>query len=406
MIGISIKWRLTFIPASVRVLFRGMPGVFRHRHQLVFCWLVIMQMILSGSRTLKRLSQPAPSWITEWRFRRLLSAGYWSLRMLLWWFAEEAIKSFPIPEDKVAYVISDGSQKDKRGKKNPVAQKGRKSEQHSWFFGIRFVVLMLAWDVYRIPVDFCIVLPKDDPDYENENELFRKMLERLEPPDWAEVVIVLGDAAFASAENMKLVKKIDKSDRRRRWGFVFAIPRTWKMENNKSLKNLVTHTPLSYYRRIWIPRLVVGQRRKTFWIFEKRTSLRHIGDVTLVLSKKGRNVGPKKTKMLVTNLPELTARQVVSIYQRRWSIEILFKELKSGMGLGEHQVTKNFDRIEKSFGIAIIAYLVLIRVRKSDIKPGQAWSIFQLKNNFAMHLINNQIEHSMELKINKLRKAA
>ena len=381
MIGINTKWRLTFIPAFVRVLFRGMPGVFRHGHQLVFCWLTMMQMILSGSRTFKGLSQPAPSWITEWRFRRLLSAGYWSLRMLLWWFAEEAIKSFPMPENKVVYAITDGSQKDKRGKKNPVAQKGRKSEKHSWFFGIRFVVLMLAWDVYRIPVDFYIVLPKEDPDYENENKLFRKMLERLEPPDWAEVVIVVGDTAFASIENMKLVKNIDKSDRRRGWGFVFAIARTWKMNDDKSLKKSGHTYPLSCYWRIWIPRLVVGQRRKTFWIFEKRTSLRHIGDVTLVLSKKGRNVGPRKTKMLVTNLPELRARQVVSIYQIRWSIEILFKELKGGMGLGEHQVTKKFDRIEKSFGIAIIAYLLLIRARKVDIKPGQAWSIFQLNAN-------------------------
>jgi hypothetical protein len=78
---------------------------------------------------------------------------------------------------------------------------------------------------------------------------------------------------------------------------------------------------------------------------------------------------------------------------------------KSGMGLGKHQVTKSFDRIEKSFGIAIIAYLLLIRVRKSDIKSGQAWSIFHLKNNFTMHLINSQIQHSMELKMNRLRKA-
>ena len=142
MIGINTKWRLTFIPTFVRVLFRGMPGVFRHGHQLVFCWLVIMQMILSGPRTLKGLSQPAPSWITEWRFRRLLSAGYWSLRMLLWWFAEEAIKSFPIPENKVVYAISDGSQKDKRGKKNPVAQKGRKSEKHK---GVKSALDSCLW---------------------------------------------------------------------------------------------------------------------------------------------------------------------------------------------------------------------------------------------------------------------
>jgi hypothetical protein len=403
---ISKKWGITFLPPFVRTLFRGMPGVFRHRHQLVFCWLVMMQMILSGPRTLTRLCAPAPSWITEWRFRRLLSAAYWGLHLLLWWFAEQAIKSFPEPEDKVVYVIADGSKKDKRGKKNPATQKGREGQHSSWFFGIRFVVLMLAWDVYRIPVDFCLVLPKNHPDYETENMLFRKMLKRLDPPPWAEWVIVAGDAAFGSKENMQLVKQIDKSDHQRRWGFVFAIARTWKMKNDKSVKNLVKHTPLSCYQRTWIPPLVTNQRRKTFWVFQKRIRLRHIEDVTLVLSKKGRNVGPKKTKILVTNLLELTARQVLSIYQRRWSIEILFKELKSGLGLGEHQVTKKIVRVEKSFGIAIIAYLILIRARKEDIKPGHAWSIFELKNNFTMHLIQNQFEHSMELKLNKLRKAA
>jgi hypothetical protein len=34
--------------------------------------------------------------------------------------------------------------------------------------------------------------------------------------------------------------------------------------------------------------------------------LRHVGDVTVVLSKRGRNLGPKQTKILVTNLAALT----------------------------------------------------------------------------------------------------
>jgi len=76
------------------------------------------------------------------------------------------------------------------------------------------------------------------------------------------------------------------------------------------------------------------------------------------------------------------------------------------LGLGEHQVTKKIDRIEKSIGIAIVAYLILIRARKQDIKPGKSWSIFPLKNNFTMHLIQNQFQHSLEIKMKKLRKAA
>jgi hypothetical protein len=306
----------------------------------------------------------------------------------------------------VIYLVADGSKKDKRGKKNPAAQKGRTSQHEAYFFGIKFVVLMVHWDVYRIPADFCIVLPKGHPNYETENELFRKMLRRFEPPPWAKVVVVIADAAFASKDNMRLIKELDRSDRNRRWAFLFAIARTWNMENGKSLNNLVKHIPHCSFQRTWIPRLANDTGRKTYWVYRKRTRLRHIGDVTMVLSKKGRNVCPKKTKILVTNLVELTARQVVSVYQKRWPVEILFKELKSGLGLGEHQVTKEIDRVEKSIGVAIIAYLVLIRARRKDIRSGQPWSIFQLKNNFTNDLICNQFQHNMERKLNRLMKAA
>jgi len=169
---------------------------------------------------------------------------------------------------------------------------------------------------------------------------------------------------------------------------------------------LVKHTPHTCYRRTWIERLPGNRGRKTFWIFEKRTRLKHLGDVIVVLSKKGRNVGPKNTKLLVTNLLELSGRQVISLYQRRWAIEILFKELKSGLGLGEHQVTKKLSRIEKSLGISLIAYLLLLRARKDDIKPGKPWSIFQLKTNFTMDLMQKQFQHSIRREVNKSLKAA
>ncbi|MDD3582376.1 MAG: hypothetical protein PHW74_15340, partial [Desulfobacca sp.] len=158
--------------------------------------------------------------------------------MLLHWFAMETMKALDEPENKVLYLITDGSHKDKRGQKNPAAQKGRLSEHHTWFFGIKFVVLMVAWDDFRIPVDFEIVRPKGHPEYHKENELFRQMLSHFQPPDWAKVVIVVGDAAFAAKANMKFIQAKDQDDPQRRWGFVLAIARTWNMADGKSLKNL------------------------------------------------------------------------------------------------------------------------------------------------------------------------
>ena len=91
----------------------------------------------------------------------------------------------------------------------------------------------------------------------------------------------------------------------------------------------------------------------------------------MVLSKKGRNMGPHNTKLLVTNLAELTPRQVVCIYQKRWAIELVNWELKSGLGLGEHQVSGDTNRSEKSVGIAVLASLFVLRACHHEIVPGQ-----------------------------------
>jgi hypothetical protein len=58
--------------------------------------------------------------------------------------------------------------------------------------------------------------------------------------------VVGGDAAYGSQANMRMVQDRDKADAARRWGFVFAIARTWKTVEDKTLKNLVTYVPRKY----------------------------------------------------------------------------------------------------------------------------------------------------------------
>lgn len=91
---------------------------------------------------------------------------------------------------------------------------------------------------------------------------------------------------------------------------------------DKAIKDLVTYLPRTYYQRTLVLRLPGTRGQKTFWVYSTRLCLRHIGDVTVVLSKKGRNLGPKQTKILLTNLDEWIPRQVVGAYQRRWPVEI------------------------------------------------------------------------------------
>jgi hypothetical protein len=397
---------VTYLPLFVTILFRGMPGIWKSRHRLILCWLVFMQALYPGRKTLEELARWTPAQITVWRFRRLLKASYWNVHVLVEWWGQEALNTLPPPKDGTLFLVGDGSEKPKRGTQNPLAQKGRKSEHHPWFFGIRFALLIVNWDVYRFPVAFRLIRPKSHPAYQSENALFREMVGRFVPPPWAKQVIVEGDAAYGSQDNIKMVMKRDTDDSARRWGFVFAIARTWKTVEDKAIKDLVTHLPRKYYQRARVPRLPGAKGCKTFWVYSTRLCLRHIGDVTVILSKRGRNLGPKHTKILVTNLDEWIPRQVISAYQRRWPVEQINRELKTDLGLGAHQVSGEEGRIEKSFGIAVMAYLLLIRACHQEILPGQSWSIAQLQHVFRLRMLTKQVEHNVQTRLAKTYKVA
>jgi DDE family transposase len=397
---------VTYLPLFVTILFRGMPGIWKSRHRLILCWLVFMQALYPGRKTLEELARWTPAQITVWRFRRLLKASYWNVHVLVEWWVQEALNTLPPPKDGTLFLVGDGSEKPKRGTQNPLAQKGRKSEHHPWFFGMRFALLIVNWDVYRFPVAFRLIRPKSHPADQSENALFREMVGRLVPPPWAKQVVVEGDAAYGSQDNIKMVMKRDADDSARRWGFVFAIARTWKTGEDKAIKDLVTHLPRKYYQRVRVPRLPGAQGCKTFWVYSTRLCLRHIGDVTVILSKRGRNLGPKHTKILVTNLDEWIPRQVVSAYQRRWPVEQINRELKTDLGLGAHQVSGEEGRIEKSFGIAVLAYLLLIRACHQEILPGQSWSIAQLQHVFRLRMLTKQVEHNVQTRLAKTYKVA
>jgi hypothetical protein len=108
----------------------------------------------------------------------------------------------------------------------------------------------------------------------------------------------------------------------------------------------------------------------------------------------------------VTHLAELTPSQVVCVYQKRWAIALVNWELKSGLGVGEHQVSGDKDRSEKSVGMAVLAYLFVVRVCHHEIVAGKPWSIFQLQHTLRFRGMAKQIEHNVKVKMPKSRKAA
>jgi hypothetical protein len=90
---------VTYLPLCVTLLFRGMPGLWQSRHRLMLCWLVVMQALFPGRKTLEALARWTPAHVTVWRLRRLLKAAYWDVHRLGAWGGEEALHAWPPPQD-------------------------------------------------------------------------------------------------------------------------------------------------------------------------------------------------------------------------------------------------------------------------------------------------------------------
>jgi hypothetical protein len=368
--------RFTRLPEEGARLLVPLKPSFSYRHFLVFCWLLVAHVVCVEKATVQALARHIPAHVAPWHLRRLLAAGRWQWARVLEWRVSEALAAFPPPKDGGLYLGVDSTLKGRRTKHNPLAKKARLNEYAPYTFGLQVVILIAQWDVYRVPLAFGLVKPKGSPGSQSENALFRQMLQAVVLPAWCKQVGVVADAAYPSRANLHAIQA-------RGWFFVMAFPRTWKRANGQHLRDLVTHLPTHHYRQVRVPLVVPTARRRVFWTFAKRAEVRQVGDVTVVLSRRRRNDSPKRTKLLVTNLPQATAHLTVALYLRRWPVELCSTELKGVVGRGEHQVTKDAARVERSVAVAVMAYLLLLRLRAKQIKPGTSWSAFTLKQGLA-----------------------
>jgi len=352
-----------------------------------------------GQGTLKALCRRMPPHIRYWAVLRLVRCGQWQAQALLDDMVAQVLPWLPPPSDGVLYLLVDGTLKEKRGHKHPLSRKARTSTYAAYTFGFEMVLLVASWDHYRIPVALRVVDPKIKG---HQNILCRQMLQEFVPPRWARQVIVVGDAGFAANKTFKVIQE-------KGYYYVFALARTRKFADGKHLSDLVTHLPKSRYRRV--ASYKPDGRRRDYWVFSRPAQLHQLGDVTIVLSKQRRNYGPKRTKILVTNLQGAQAKvgAILSCYARRWDIEVTFKELKGGLHLGRMQVTKEPDRVERSVLLPVMAYLLLLRLYGRAAATRQEVSLFHLKQRFSADVFAEQLNRSEQKwrkKLDQLKLAA
>jgi SRSO17 transposase len=96
-------------------------------------------------------------------------------------------------------------------------------------------------------------------------------------------------------------------------------------------------------------------RGKKYRLAERVGRLSKLGRVKLVFSRRGRE---KSWIAMATNATRWGAVRVLNHYLDRWPIEVLFKESKQYLGLGDYQVLR-YRGIERYLCLVLIAHLLL-----------------------------------------------
>ena len=112
---------LTPLPCRVAQYLRVLRPCFRYRHHLIFSWLLVVHIVYGHRANVYTFSRHGPCHLAYQHYCRLLCAAYWCSKTLLGWFAAQAMRALPPPEDGLLYLVADSTLKEKRGAKHPVA---------------------------------------------------------------------------------------------------------------------------------------------------------------------------------------------------------------------------------------------------------------------------------------------
>jgi Transposase DDE domain len=393
--------RLSRIPQRVSNSLAPLAASFpcpQGQHFRVFCWLLVTLIVIEGGARLKALTRLMPRTLAYWTVLRMMRSGYWDAAVLVEELSGATLATLPPPADGVLHLTGDSTVTERTGEQQPLARKTRTNEYAPYVFGQALVLVIAQWGRVRVPMRAAVVDPQIKG---HQNLLFRQMVKDFVPPAWVKAVIVEADAAFAAKATLKSIAD-------RGWGYVFGLARTWKLADGTHLRALARHTTHACYQR-YVAHKPDG-RRKCYWVFRRTACVRHLGQVTILLSKRRQNDEPKRIKLIVTNLTEeTTTGTILSHYHRRWGVEVAFKELKSGLHLGQMQVTKEPRRVERGLRLPILAYLLLLRLYGREFSTEQGGSLWQLKRRFTEEVYQehyDRSEHRWRKKLDQYRAAA
>ena len=266
---------------------------------------------------------------------------------------------------KPLQLILDVTKIEKRGEGMDAAHRFYSTTSGRAGFGHEIVLLCVRFQGVTLPWSLRIFLPRAhcegwQQEYLTTNQLAAQMLDALPASMVApRKTLALFDSAFLNHHMLKVCRR-----RALRFVSVAQTSRVFRPAHKKGRPSS-GHKPnkrhigaygagvLRYQGSLIELPSYRGTTR--YRVAERIGALQKVGWVKVVFSRRLTDNG---VIALVTNDTTMSAADVITAYRQRWTIEVLFKQLKQHLGLGDYRFSR-LQGVERHLHLSAIAYLLL-----------------------------------------------
>jgi SRSO17 transposase len=320
-------------PPSLRPFFAPFR---RHltRPQFHHFWVVTLAWVVNvGRNAVLHLASCAPAHGHRTSLGRFLTVAPWNGTDLLNQQVQRMLKWMKPRRGETIHLIIDDTRIAKRARKMHAVAPIWIPTRGAFTYGHIVVTAAVEFRGVIMPWWFDLWVPKKQAkrSYRKTTQMAAAFIRAFEAPHGVKTR-VLFDAFYLTPVVVRACET-----RGFAWFSVASKNRTLTREGKRPRRRIIDLVPGLLKHQGRNVRMKRARGWACFRLGMVDGRLKGIGQVRMVVRKRPRTPMTTATAV-VTNQCSLDARTIAAIYERRWRIEELFKELRSDLGLGDYQV--------------------------------------------------------------------
>jgi len=401
-------------------------GIGKERgHSIEYMLYMMLIIMLQGSRSLFSGMASLQASKLKTPLNSMLNHDHYNWRNLLYRISGRFAKLCPTPEGKISALIIDDTAKEKTG---------RRVENSSWFvdhcrkaYYMGYQTIVAAWHngVVTIPLDFELKIGKSGIKHANKSHYHKGT-----HPEQRQ--------RMAKQKKTKIAETFIRRALQRGFRFRYLLWDSW-YNNSVSLRfvfgtlrskgiDLVAMVKRDGQKYLWGKQYLTIKelyRKSGKWQHNQSTGIMYKSVVVGVLDKHSatqpelqtilgyvrmcffRYPQHKKYKALICTEVDLREMEILSIYLRRWSIEVVFKDLKQYFGYDQSKSSKYAPQIA-DLTIRCIFYNMFCSLKYNyPSKSTEQLLIefyYEMEDNwldiFCSVVFSNKVKHLLQYAIN------